>query len=119
MTREEFDRTWLPLAPGFYKVAYYLLESEAEAKDAVQEVFVKLCMVICNVFYYGVFLAAAVGLFRMAGKTVLSSQLLLPLYSLGLTLAHMLGEGANRYHYSVIPMLIIIAALGFTRSEKT
>lgn len=42
MTREEFDRTWLPLAPGFYKVAYYLLESEAEAKDAVQEVFVKL-----------------------------------------------------------------------------
>ncbi|MBQ0043739.1 MAG: sigma-70 family RNA polymerase sigma factor [Bacteroidales bacterium] len=42
MTREEFDRTWLPLANGFYKVAYYLLESEAEAKDAVQEVFVKL-----------------------------------------------------------------------------
>lgn len=83
------------------------------------EVFVKLCMVICNVFYYGVFLAAAVGLFRMAGKTVLSSQLLLPLYSLGLTLAHMLVEVANRYHYSVIPMLIIIAALGFTRSEKT
>lgn len=42
MTAEEFDRTWMPLAEGFYKVAYYLMESEAEAKDAVQEVFVKL-----------------------------------------------------------------------------
>lgn len=30
------------MAGSFYKVAFYLLEDEAEAKDAVQEVFVKL-----------------------------------------------------------------------------
>jgi len=42
MTREEFNSRWMPLADGFYKVAYYLLESEAEARDVVQDVFVKL-----------------------------------------------------------------------------
>jgi len=42
MTREEFNNKWMPLADGFYKVAYYLLESEAEAQDVVQEVFIRL-----------------------------------------------------------------------------
>jgi len=32
----------MPLADGFYRIAYYLLESEAEAKDVVQEAYVKL-----------------------------------------------------------------------------
>ena len=83
------------------------------------EVFVKICMVICNVFYYGVFLAAALGILRMAGSTALSSQLLIPLYILGLTLAHMLVEVANRYHYSIVPFMIILAALGFSRSGES
>ena len=41
--------------------------------------------------------------------------LLLPLYFLGLTLAHMLVEVSTRYHYSLIPILIIFAAAGLTR----
>ena len=83
------------------------------------ESFVRICMVICNVFYYGVLLAAVGGILRMAGDAAFSSQLLIPLYILGLTLAHMLVEVANRYHYSLIPLLIILAALGFSGSEKT
>jgi len=83
------------------------------------ELFVKLGMVIDNVFYYGVLLLAIAGLVRMFRRRVMSSALLMPLYVLGLSLAHMLVEVANRYHYSVIPMYIIFAALALSRREKT
>ena len=83
------------------------------------ELFVKLGMVIGNIFYYGVLLLAVYGLVRMFRIKLLSSALLLPLYVLGLTLAHMLVEVANRYHYSIIPMIIIFAALALSRREKT
>ncbi len=83
------------------------------------ERFVKLCMVICNVFYYGVFLAGILGVLRMIRSRALSPGLLLPLYFLGLTLAHMLVEVADRYHYSLIPVLIIIAVLGLTGEERS
>ena len=83
------------------------------------ERFVKICMGICNVFYYGVFLAGLSGLGRMLRSRRLSPGLLLPLYFLGLTLAHMLVEVADRYHYSLIPVLIIIAALGLTGEERS
>lgn len=83
------------------------------------ELFVKLGMVIGNIFYYGVLLLAVYGLVRMFRMKLLSSALLLPLYVLGLTLAHMLVEVANRYHYSIIPMILIFAALALSRREKT
>lgn len=82
------------------------------------EMFVKLGMVIGNVFYYGVLLLALVGLCRMFRHKQRSSFLMLPLYVVGLTLAHMLVEVANRYHYSIIPMIIIFAALALSRREK-
>ena len=82
------------------------------------ELFVKLGMVIGNVFYYGVLLLALVGLCRMFRHKQRSSFLMLPLYVVGLTLAHMLVEVANRYHYSIIPMIIIFAALALRQREK-
>ena len=82
-------------------------------------IFVKLGMVVGNIFYYGVLLLAISGLWRMFRRSVRSSALLMPLYVLGLTLAHMLVEVANRYHYSIIPMYIIFAALALSRREKT
>lgn len=82
------------------------------------ERFVKICMGVCNVFYYGVFLAAIAGLARLFRARTLGAGLLLPLYFLGLTLAHMLVEVSDRYHYSLIPILIIFAALGFTGEER-
>jgi len=81
--------------------------------------FVKLCMVICNVFYYAMLLAGIAGLVRMFFSPRLSPGLLLPLFFLGLTLAHMLVEVANRYHYSLIPVLIIFAALGLMKEERS
>ena len=42
MTSERFHTDYLSLAPTLYKVAFYILESEEEAKDAVQDAFVKL-----------------------------------------------------------------------------
>lgn len=81
--------------------------------------FVKTCMVICNVFYYTLFLAGIAGLVRLFLSRALGAGLLLPLFFLGLTLAHMLVEVANRYHYSLIPVLIIFAALGLTGEERS
>lgn len=77
------------------------------------EGFVKICMVICNCFYYMLMLMALTGLARLWRKWRDSAFLLLPLFSLGLTLAHMLIEVSSRYHYSLIPMFIIFAALNF------
>lgn len=42
MTQEQFKRIWIPLSSGFYKVAYHFLESEEDAKDAVQDLYIRL-----------------------------------------------------------------------------
>lgn len=42
MTEREFKDTYMPLADGLYRVAFYLLESEVDARDAVQDLYVKL-----------------------------------------------------------------------------
>ena len=42
MTEQQFHTEYLSLSATLYKIAYYMLESEAEAEDAVQEVFLKL-----------------------------------------------------------------------------
>ena len=82
------------------------------------EGFVKICMVICNCFYYMLLLLALAGLGRLWRGWRDSAFLLLPLYTLGLTLAHMLIEVSSRYHYSLIPMFIIFAALCFKEGNK-
>ena len=42
MTERRFPSEYLSLAETLYKVAYYILESEDEAEDAVQELYLKL-----------------------------------------------------------------------------
>ncbi len=42
MTESRFNKDYLPLAETLYRIAYYMLESETEAEDAVQEVYLKL-----------------------------------------------------------------------------
>lgn len=39
---DDFGKIWLPLADRFYRVAYHLLESQADAEDVVQELYLKL-----------------------------------------------------------------------------
>lgn len=82
------------------------------------ETFVKICMVIDNAAYYGILFGSLPGIFSLWKKRGNSVFLMLPLYVIGLTLAHMLVEVSSRYHYSIIPMLIILAALGFERAAE-
>ena len=42
MNSEEFKSIWLPLSGRFYRVAFYILESQEDAEDAVQDFFSKL-----------------------------------------------------------------------------
>ena len=42
MTSAQFNTVWLPLQGRFYRIAFYMLENEADAKDAVQDLFLKL-----------------------------------------------------------------------------
>ena len=42
MTSERFNTDYLSLSATLYKVAFYILESEEDARDVVQDVFVKL-----------------------------------------------------------------------------
>ena len=38
----DFRNIWMPLSDKFYRVAYHMLESEQDAEDAVQELYLKL-----------------------------------------------------------------------------
>ena len=42
MTESRFHKEYLSLSDILYRTAFYMLESEAEAEDAVQEVYLKL-----------------------------------------------------------------------------
>lgn len=42
MTSQEFKSIYFPLDAKLYRVAFYILESEDDAKDAVQDLYVKL-----------------------------------------------------------------------------
>lgn len=42
MTAQQFNSEYLPLSDNLYRVAYYLLESQADAEDAVQDLYIKL-----------------------------------------------------------------------------
>lgn len=42
MTENRFHKDYLSLAPTLYRTAFFMLESEADAEDAVQELFLKL-----------------------------------------------------------------------------
>ena len=42
MTREQFIKLYLPLQKDLYRVAYYMLESQQDAEDAVQDLYLRL-----------------------------------------------------------------------------
>lgn len=42
MTAKEFTEMLMPLSDALYRIAFYILEDEEGAKDAVQEIFIKL-----------------------------------------------------------------------------
>ena len=81
------------------------------------ESFVRVCMIIDNVYYFFVIALMLAGFYVLFRRGAQSALFIVPLFALGLTLAHMLVEVSSRYHYSLIPMFIIVAA--FTAAEKS
>ena len=74
-----------------------------------------------NVYFYALVLLSLAGCLWLCREEERRCILLAPLYVLGLTLAQMLVEVAGRYHYSILPMLILLAAafLGSEVPQKT
>lgn len=71
---------------------------------------------LCNAYYYLLLLLAVLGGLCLCMRSEGNIALLLPLYVLGLTLAQMLVEVAPRYHYSLIPMFILIGQFALYRN---
>ena len=42
MEKQVFKEVWLPLSDSFYRVAYSMLGTEADARDAVQDLYIRL-----------------------------------------------------------------------------
>lgn len=42
MEKDEFKKVWLPLSDSLYRAAFHMLKSESDAKDAVQDLFIRL-----------------------------------------------------------------------------
>lgn len=82
---------------------YYLSSSLSDTEYSV-------LAVLSNVYYYFIVIFALLGVFRLWRANYRGTALILPMFVLGLSLAHMLVEVAGRYHYSIIPMLIMLAA---------
>ena len=91
--------------------AYY---SRAGLRDRSYQVLA----LYSNVWYYAVGILALWGAWRLLRAGERRTVLLAPLYVVGLTLAQLMVEVAARYHYSIIPMLILLAAFSHTRPVK-
>lgn len=74
--------------------------------------------VLSNVFYYLVVAFALLGAYRLWREMHSSPALIPPLFVLGLSLAHMLVDVSGRYHYAIIPMLIMLAAFAVGESPR-
>ena len=71
-----------------------------------------------NAWYYAVGMLALWGTWRLYRAGEQRTVLLLPLYILALTLAQLVAEVAARYHYSILPMLLLLASFSYTRPVR-
>lgn len=69
---------------------------------------------LCNGYYYLVWILALLGAWALFRTQKARLFYLLPLYLVGLTMAHMLVEVAPRYHYSGLISLSILGAYGLS-----
>lgn len=76
----DFNHIWIPLADRFYRVAYYLLESEDDAEDAVQELYLKLWAArsrisgIQNPSAYGIYMLKNICIDRIRKRMVRKAE---------------------------------------------
>ena len=78
-----------------------------------------LWCVASNIWYYFVCILALAGGVRLWGKKWRDDSLwLVPLCLVGVILAQLLVEVAARYHYCLIPLLLLMAGLTIEPSKK-
>ena len=109
----------LRLIPG--KLRTFLGRDEGAvfySAQALSQPVRKIGILVCNGCFYLLVLLSLWGLWRLWREREHSSLLLVPLYCIGLTLAQMLAEVADRYHYSILPMLVILAACACGGKER-
>ncbi len=87
------------------------------SKAVLSDLQYSLLATISNIWYYVLAMLVLESAVKLMRKKVDTVFYLVPLFVLGLTLAQMLVEIAGRYHYSVIPMLIIIAAVSAQKNK--
>lgn len=68
-------------------------------------------------WYYFVFLLLSCAALFVAKEKLSYDSLVLYLFILGTVAAHILVEVHSRYHYAAVPMLCILAAVVFTRTQ--
>lgn len=73
---------------------------------------------LCNTFYYMVIILSLFSLPALGKYSRKTTMSVVLLYIIGLTLAQMLVEVAGRYHYSIIPMLILVCQYGLFYKNK-
>ena len=75
----DFRNIWMPLAERFYRAAYYMLESQQDAEDAVQELYLKLyesnhrLNAVSNPLAYGISVLKNICIDRIRRRTVRKS----------------------------------------------
>jgi RNA polymerase sigma-70 factor (ECF subfamily) len=76
----DFRNIWMPLSERFYRAAYYMLESQQDAEDAVQELYLKLWRsrdslhVLRNPVAYGLSLLRNICLDRIRRREIRKSE---------------------------------------------
>ena len=69
----------------------------------------RICCILSNIWYYLIVFFAACGCIAIWKRKESGSVLLWILFAIGLILAQLLVEVAARYHYALIPILLMIA----------
>lgn len=67
---------------------------------------------LCNGYYYFIWILSIIGALRLFLEKKKYVLYLIPLYLVGLSMAHMLVEVKGRYHYSALLSLTLLAAYG-------
>ena len=75
----------------------------------------KVCCVLSNIWYYLVVMFAFFGCLEIWRRGEKRSVLVCILFAIGLILAQLLVEVAARYHYVLIPILLLTAGFAFQR----
>lgn len=105
-----------------YKLKSLLGNDEGGAYYAMEELGqtgYRAAAILSNIFYYCICCLAITGLLRLFRHRKDTAFFIPILYYIGLVLAQLLVEVSGRYHYSLIPVLVCLAAAAVNPANKS